>query len=353
MSEIFKKAKEHFNLKLPFVVYCKPNSDKTIALFQKNDDLFELDSTSQSGFAFVSFDNLKRYLIPDNYCDVYFENNTTTDFVLFSNIENSYIELDKLNFENLVKKGVVAINNFQFEKVVLSRKETVEIQNFDFEIAFAKLVSYYDEALKYCFYHPKIGFWIGATPEQFLKIEEEKLKTVSLAGTQLSIDNQEVNWSKKEIIEQKIVTDYLVDNLSKFSDSIEFSEPYTTKAGTLSHIKTDIEAKISDKNDVGKIINLLHPTPAVCGFPKQKAKDFIIENEGYDREFYSGFLGEWKKDFLTYKENQSDLFVNLRCMKIEKNEAKIFIGCGITKDSSAENEFEETVNKSMTMKKAL
>ncbi|WP_395052297.1 chorismate-binding protein [Flavobacterium sp.] len=359
MSEIFKKAKEHFNSRLPFVVYCKPNSDKTIALFQKNDDLFELDSTSQSGFAFVSFNNLKRYLIPDNYCEVYFENNNATDFIISSNIENSYTEIDKVNFEKLVQKGVDSINNNQFEKVVLSRKESVELQNFDFENAFKKLVSYYNEALKYCFYHPKIGLWIGATPEQFLKIEEDKLKTVSLAGTQLSIDNQEVIWSKKEIIEQKIVTDYLVYNLSKFSDSVEFSEPYTIKAGTLSHIKTDIEAKISDKNDISKIINLLHPTPAVCGFPKQEAKDFIIENEGYDREFYSGFLGEWKKDFLTYRENQSDLFVNLRCMKIEIalnlaiTQAKIFIGCGITKDSSAKNEFVETVNKSITMKKAL
>ena len=353
MSELFKKAKEHFNLKLPFVVYCKPNSDKTIALFQKNDDLFKLDSTSQSGFAFVSFDNLKRYLIPDNYCDLYFENNNVTDFILSSTIENSYTEIEKNNFENLVNKAIHFINDKKFEKVVLSRKELVELQNFDFENAFTKLVSYYNDALKYCFYHPKIGFWIGATPEQFLKIEEQKLKTVSLAGTQLSIENQEVNWSKKEIIEQKIVTDYIVDSLNNFSDDVVCSKPFTIKAGNLSHIKTDIEAKISNKNDIYKIINLLHPTPAVCGFPKQEAKDFIIENEDYDREFYAGFLGEWKKDFLTYKENQSDLFVNLRCMKIENNEVKIFIGCGITKDSIAENEFEETVNKSMTMKKAL
>ena len=66
-----------------------------------------------------------------------------------------------------------------------------------------------------------------------------------------------------------------------------------------------------------------------------------------------GFLGEWKKDFETYKPNQSDLFVNLRCMKVENKEVQIFVGCGITKDSIPENEFFETVNKSMTMLKIL
>jgi len=96
----------------------------------------------------------------------------------------------------------------------------------------------------------------------------------------------------------------------------------------------------------------LHPTPAVCGLPKKITKDFILNNEGYNREYYSGFLGEINKDFVS-KENNTDLFVNLRCMQITDNKAFIYVGGGITKDSIPENEWKETVNKSMTIKKVL
>ena len=91
----------------------------------------------------------------------------------------------------------------------------------------------------------------------------------------------------------------------------------------------------------------MHPTPAVCGLPKQSAKDFILQNENYNRDFYTGFLGEI--NIL----NKTDLFVNLRCIQIVDNIAYIYIGCGITKDSIPDKEFLETVNKSITMKRVI
>ena len=91
----------------------------------------------------------------------------------------------------------------------------------------------------------------------------------------------------------------------------------------------------------------MHPTPAVCGFPKDESKAFILENENYDRTFYTGFLGELNV------HNQTDLFVNLRCMEIVDKQVNLFIGCGITKDSIPEKEWEESINKSMTMNKIL
>jgi isochorismate synthase len=95
------------------------------------------------------------------------------------------------------------------------------------------------------------------------------------------------------------------------------------------------------------VIQLLHPTPAVCGLPKEQSKAFILENENYDRTFYTGFLGELNM------ENKTDLFVNLRCMEICESQANLFMGCGITKDSIPEKEWEESINKSFTMKRVL
>jgi isochorismate synthase len=352
MSILFEKIQEQFDKQMPFAAYCKPNSDKIIALVQKTDDLFGLDDLT-SGFAFVSFNNEQRYLIPENQSDIYFETVSNLDFIFPEKREFTSDEKAKIKFENMVKKAVSEIENGTFEKVVLSRNEMVSISNFDLELIFNKLVSNYPTAFKYSFYHPKVGFWIGASPEQFLKIEKNKIQTIALAGTQLNTGLEVFNWQDKEIKEQQIVTDFIVDSLKKFSNNVSISEPYTFQAGALIHIKTDIQAEINDINELKKIINSLHPTPAVCGFPKESAKQFIMDNELYDREFYAGYLGEWNKDFLTFTEGKFDLFVNLRCMKIKNHLAELFIGCGINKGSIPEKEYFETVNKSQTMKKVL
>ena len=281
MSELYKKAKNHFEQNLPFVIYCKPNSDKTIGIFQHNDFLHSLDETTESGFAIVSFDNEKRYLIPESISDIYFEKNDFSSFII-SNIKKEKNFEVRSSFENLVKNGVEAIKRNEFEKVVLSRKEIVETTAFDFEISFKKLLQNYGSAFNYCFYHPKVGFWMGATPEQFLKIDNDTIKTVSLAGTQIFENNLNTNWSTKEIEEQKIVTDYIVSNLNNFTQDVIVTQPYTFLAGTLVHIKTDIEAKNLSEKDTYKIINALHPTPAVCGFPKDIAKKYIIEKESFE-----------------------------------------------------------------------
>ncbi len=353
MDIIFNKGKDYLDKKMPFVIYCKPNSDKLIGIFQKNDNLFEIDSFEEIGFAFVSFDGKKKYLIPRNESDVYIETINEIDYFIENEVDLSIDSDAKTTFENLVEKGINAIQNNQFDKVVLSRKEILKIDDFDFGNVFNKLIFNYQNTFKYCFYHPKIGFWMGATPEQFLQSSENTIKTVSFAGTQPYSQSEEYIWQEKEKQEQQFVTDFILTNLKKYSTEISFSEPYTFRAGSIVHIKTDIEATMNTKNDFRNIIEKLHPTPAVCGLPKEEAMQFIVDNEDYDRTFYTGFLGELNIDFATFRDDKSDLFVNLRCINIENDFANIYVGCGITKDSIPEKEFIETVNKSKTMKKVL
>ena len=149
------------------------------------------------------------------------------------------------------------------------------------------------------------------------------------------------------------MTDFIIQSLADKVSELTVSSPYSVQAGNLWHIKTDIAATIGSDSNLEEIIKVLHPTSAVCGLPKAAAKDFILQNESYDRSYYSGFLGELNIDLATFRAEQSDLFVNLRCMKINDKHVELFIGCGITKDSVPEAEFIETVNKSMTMRKLL
>lgn len=351
MVDLLGFAKRHFTNRRPFVLYSKPNQNKIIGLFQKNDELYFSENLEETGFILAPFDGKGQVLIPENNSEV-----KISDFTFEGNILGDSPLLDngygKEAFEHLVQKGIEAISNNTFQKVVLSRKEIVMVENLDFAIIFERLMQSYPTAFKYCWSHPKVGMWIGATPEQLLKADGNRINTVALAGTQKYEENHEVAWGEKEIEEQKFVTDFIVDNLKDMASELSTSRPYTLKAGTLLHIKTDIEAVLKPGNHLKKVVSILHPTPAVCGLPKAAAKDFILQQEGYGREYYSGFLGELNKDFAT-AESKSDLFVNLRCMQVKENQAHLYIGCGITKDSVPEMEYRETVNKSLTMKRIL
>jgi isochorismate synthase len=347
MKLILEKAIKQFDQNLPFILYKKPNDSNVTGLFQRNNTLFEVNDFNEKGFVFASFYGSQTFLIPENQSEivsVIFQKKEIAVSEKESDLPN---ELVKNNFKNLVAKGIQAIENNQFKKVVLSRKETVNLVDFDLVEAFENLVQLYPTTFVYCFFHPKVGTWLGATPEQLLKANNDEFKTIALAGTQKDSGSDEVVWPNKEREEQQFVTDYIVETLNDTASEVMVSKPYSIKAGSIWHIKTDISGTLNSGSSLQKVIQLLHPTPAVCGLPKDKSKAFILENENYDRTFYTGFLGELNI------ENKTDLFVNLRCMEIRDSQAHLFMGCGITKDSVPEQEWEESINKSATMKKVL
>jgi len=353
MTDLFLKVKIQQEQQLPFVLFCKPNSDRMVGLFQKNDHLYFLENFQETGFVFAPFDGVAIPYIPQQYSDVLVERVYDGNYHFQNGKSDMPDENAKNAFETLVKKGVGAIDTKEFQKVVLSRKEVVNLTAFDVETVFRKLTQQYPTAFQYCFFHPKIGMWMGATPEQFLKIKDKNIQTVALAGTQVAGNGEKIVWHEKEKTEQQLVTDFILEGLKDLVSELTFSSPYSVQAGNIWHIKTDILAKAKSKKVFSTIIDALHPTSAVCGLPKAAAKEFILENEGYNREYYSGFLGELNIDLATFRTQQSDLFVNLRCMKIVGDTAELFMGCGITKDSIPADEFMESVNKSMTMKKIL
>ncbi len=91
----------------------------------------------------------------------------------------------------------------------------------------------------------------------------------------------------------------------------------------------------------------LHPTPAVCGVPKEKGYEVIQEIEAYNRAYYTGFLGPWNLDA------KLDLFVNLRCLQYFTDHAVLYAGGGITSASDAEKEWQETENKMRSITRIL
>lgn len=351
MQYIFTKLEQQLQSGNAFAVYRKPDSTVVSGLFQKSTKNHYSKNFTESGFVFAPFNSGKTILLPINECEVI--NEAESEFKIAETIENQWPvnEDAKTHFESLVQKAVKAINNDGFKKVVLSRKETIDV-TINVINTYKNLLQLYPLAFVYCFFHPETGLWMGATPEQLLKTNRNKIHTVALAGTQLYHENKQMVWPLKEQREQQIVTDYIINTIAQYTTDIESSVPYTYKAGNLAHIKTDINAIIMQDYTIKDIVTVLHPTPAICGMPKQEAIDFILQNENYNREYYSGYLGELNMNVENNKE-KTDLYVNLRCMKAEDNKVNLYIGCGITADSKAADEFIETANKSYTIKKAL
>lgn len=352
MTDLILRIQSQITSGFPFAVFSKPGSNSVTGVFQKDAEAHFLTDFNQQGFVFAPFNGDERCFIPADASDVFSVQFNDAGYVPSELKTVAIDEKAKSDFEDLVTKCVLAIQQGGFDKLVASRTETALLSNTDITLIFKKLLYTYPMAYKYCFYHPKSGLWMGATPEQLLKVYGNILHTVALAGTQIYKENEQAVWEDKEKAEQLFVTDYIVESLYKYAENVQVTAPYTFRAGNIVHIKTDISATIASVDSLKGIIEQLHPTPAVCGLPKQEAKKFLLENEGYDRNYYSGFLGEINKDFRT-GESKTDLFVNLRCMKIENNNAHLYIGCGITKDSDPEKEFLETVNKSMTMRKVI
>lgn len=353
MTDFLNKVKQHFQQNLPFVIYKKPNTELMKGLFQNDRKLNFSDNLSEIGFVFSSFDGNNSILISKNNSQ-----EITADFIaktvqLIPKVESFIDETSQNNFEFIVSKAIREIENGTFSKVVLSRKEIVDLPNFDLSALFVKLANSYPLAFTYCWFHPEIGLWMGATPETLLKTNGNIFQTEALAGTQLYKDSEEVLWQKKEKDEQQFVTDYIVEITSKLVSEVQISTPETIKAGNLLHLKTAIRGIINQNTNLCDLVLLLHPTPAVGGLPKTNAINFINENENYNREFYAGYLGE-----INYCNNsETDLYVNLRCMQIQNNNgiksAHLYVGCGITKDSIPEKEWIETVNKAMTLKNVI
>lgn len=361
LKELYTNVQTQLDQQLPFVVYRKPGEDKVNTVLQHTNVSHKITTYDQAGFVFAPFDSAKdAILIPDSesrrYQAVILNNTSDNELVqdhkkVIDRVEET-ITISKNTHVDLVKKGIKAIKNEAFKKVVLSRKEEVPFSKKKILTVFKQLISGYPSAFVYCWYHPGIGIWLGATPEVLVKIKGEEFTTMALAGTQPHIDSMNASWGTKEIEEQAMVTNYVLEELSTVITDIKHSKTYTHRAGTLLHLRTDIIGTLyHGKSTINDIISALHPTPAVCGVPKKEATSFILENEGYDRTYYTGFLGElnWDQE----GKVESNLFVNLRCMEIKNDHAILYVGGGITKDSDPDKEWEETVRKTATMKKVL
>lgn len=231
------------------------------------------------------------------------------------------------------------------EKAILSNvfyENTPE--NFDPFYCFEGLSQSYPDTFVHLLVHPNAGIWLGASPELLLKKKDEEVAIRAIAGTQPRKESKVYQWRRKEMEEHLVVGRHIEQVFQKFGFKLtEKTGPHDVETGSVAHIATDYLYKARQAIELKPLLRELHPTPAVGGWPAKKSVDYILEQEGYDRKYYCGFIGE--TDF----EHNANFYINIRNMQIGKDKIAIFAGGGLTADSDPEEEWQELMMKSKTM----
>lgn len=248
--------------------------------------------------------------------------------------------------ENAYKQSLsdlIASLKIRGGKTVISRIISGECVSIDWAEAADRLFDLYQDSFCHIYYHPVTGAWLGATPEVLVCSEKHgrAISTMALAGT------KPINaaWDEKNYKEQQMVTDFISERLLPLCDTIDVAQVADLNYGSLSHLCTQIHGYRKENISHSDLCDVLSPTPAVAGLPKEIALVEISKIESHQRLCYGGYVtveNDDKSSIISY--------VNLRCVHFNGNRFNIYAGGGITAQSNPDKEWEETEAKAKVLK---
>lgn len=261
-------------------------------------------------------------------------------------------------FLSMVKSAVQAIHQGELQKIVLSRIQSLQVEEpLDTIALLATLAEQNPNG--YYFHHPlaENRRLFGASPELLLRQEASSIWTTPLAGTtRRGADEQEdrVNRdrllaSRKDRHEHQLVIDEIRHLLAGHCSSLNIpQQPELLRTPNLWHLASPIAGRLKTDNSQSLALAcLLHPTPALCGVPKEKAFRLIRELEPFDRGVFGGIVG-WSDD-----EGNGEWAIAIRCGTSQQQDIQLYAGAGIVADSDPAAEWLEIEGKMRTMLSAL
>jgi menaquinone-specific isochorismate synthase len=248
------------------------------------------------------------------------------------------------NVENIL----TAIAQGQLEKVVAARETLFSAEEpFDALSLLSALLQQTKRSFEFCF-HPSAGrAFMGASPERLYKRTNVVLQSEALAGTRPrgasdeedSLLADELRASEKDAREHQLVVDRISKQLERFCRHLQCEpEPSLMQLRNCQHLRTPIEGLL-DKNECdARLINALHPTPALGGVPQKEALEWIAREEPFDRGIYGAPVGWVSHDAVEF-------CVAIRCGLVQGNELALYSGAGIVEGSDPQEEWQEMETK--------
>lgn len=349
MDNINQIIKNHLDSNTAFYAYRLPESDdvhlNTIASITPFDLTFLDNPQISNGFVMYPFDATteQAWLFTKHETTVLSQKKGTAGHPDYSSGKAKPETHDFYDYSEQFAAMQQALNKGVVEKVILSRALPVHKNLMPaLPAIFEHLLVRYPRAFIFMVSTPQTGIWTGASPELLFSGQNGTCTTVALAGTRTH-DAAYKSWTQKEIEEQGLVSNFIDNTLNKFNiTGYKKNGPEISRAGNLTHLKTTYIFDSPPSFKLAQFVKALHPTPALCGEPKIKAMRLIRSIEKHNRSYYGGFLGP-------IETNNSQLFVNIRSMKTEAMHSTIFVGGGLTRQSSLHSEWNETILKSQTL----
>jgi menaquinone-specific isochorismate synthase len=188
--------------------------------------------------------------------------------------------------------------------------------------------------------------FLGTSPERLFALDGDKLTTESLAGTRGRGRTEREDrkladallGSEKERREHDIVREFIASHLKTLCAGHETGEPAVRKLATVQHLCTTLRGTLRDGVGPDEVLEALHPTPAVCGEPRDAASELIGRLEATPRGYYAGAIG-WVDSV------RAEMAVAIRCGLVKGKRAIAFAGAGIVSGSDPDAEWNETENK--------
>jgi menaquinone-specific isochorismate synthase len=265
-------------------------------------------------------------------------------------------EINPEPWKHSVEKLVKDLQVGTLKKVVLARElRLIFNQTIKVEQVLHHLLKEQAESFVFAF-ESNGDCFIGASPERLIKKDGENLFSTCLAGSIARgtsvIEDQNLGnlllSDNKNLNEHQFVVDMIKNAMEEFCREIFIPKfPQLMKMRYIQHLYTPVSGISKENTSLLKVLEHLHPTPALGGMPKNEAIEKIREVEELDRGFYAAPIG-----WLDLNGN-GEFAVAIRSGLIQGNEASLFAGCGIVENSDAESEFLETRIKFRPMLNAL
>ena len=261
--------------------------------------------------------------------------------------------LDPEAWCDLVAAATKAIAAGAFEKVVLAREVEVVA---DRPFAIPAVLSRLRLAYPTCFVAHVDGF-VAASPELLVSRSGDVVRAHPMAGTAPRGGDPAADArlaagllsSPTYRHEHQITIEEVHDTLLGWSSYVDYeAEPSVVAVANVQHLATLVEGRLSHPPpSVLELVRALHPTPAVCGRPRDAAEAFILGREGFDRRRYAGTYG-WVDG-----QGNGQWAVGIRCAELDGTRARVSAGNGIVADSDPPTELRETRAKLQAMLGAL
>jgi isochorismate synthase len=198
--------------------------------------------------------------------------------------------------------------------------------------------------------------FLGSSPERLASVRGRRLRTMALAGTTArgsdALEDGAMGAallaSEKDREEHAVVVAMLRETLEPLVDELALPRvPRIVRSARLQHLLTDAEGTLRDGMRLLEVVERLHPTPAVGGWPTEPALDLLDEESDLDRGWYAGPVG-WID-----AAGDGDMAVAIRSGLVSGCDASLFAGCGIVADSEPDREWEESALKLRVMGDAI